>query len=112
MGRLLDWLRDLIREIIEFLKKLFGGAPFPIAWRPNALAPVFYGRRSYGTADGAPGDVRVFFPSLDGSPDTGEILRPCGLYPLIVFAHGHCPTDTDEYLKWFEVPAVLARAGA
>ena len=112
MGRLLDRLLDLLREFIRFFKKLFGDeVPCPIAWRPNALAPVFYAHRSYGTADGAPGDMRVFFPSLDGSPDTGEILRPCGLYPLIVFAHGHCFTDTDEYLKWFEVPAVLARAG-
>ena len=51
------------------------------------------------------------FLRLTAPPDTGEILRACGLYPLIVFAHGHCFTDTDEYLKWFEVPAVLARAG-
>jgi dienelactone hydrolase len=83
----------------------------PIAWQPNALAPVFYGYRDYGVAEGSPTDVRVFFPSLDGSPDTGEILRDCGRYPIIVFAHGNCDIDIDEYLKWFEVPAQLARAG-
>jgi dienelactone hydrolase len=111
VGRLLQWLRDLVKAIIDLLKGLFGDDDCPIAWRPSALAPVFYAYRDYGTADGAPGDVRVFFPSLDGSPDSGEILRDCGLHPLIVFAHGHCQTDTDHYLKWFEVPAVLARAG-
>jgi dienelactone hydrolase len=111
MGRLLQWLRDLVISIIDLIKGVFGDEECPIAWRPNGLAPVFYAHRDYGTADGAPGDVRVFFPSLDGAPDTGEILRDCGRYPLIVFAHGHCQTDIDHYLKWFEVPAVLARAG-
>ena len=111
MEGFLQWLRDLISALIDFIKRLFGDDACPIAWRPNALAPVFYAYRDYGTTDGAPGDVRVFFPSLDGSPDTGEILRGCGLYPLIVFAHGSCPADTDDYLKWFEIPAVLARAG-
>lgn len=83
----------------------------PIAWQPNALAPVFYGHRDYGAVDGAPTDLRLFFPSLDGSPDSGEMLRGCGRYPLIIFAHGSCVDDTDHYLKWFEVPAQLARAG-
>jgi len=45
-------------------------ASCPIAWQPNALAPVFYGHRDYGASDGSPTDVRVFFPSLDGSPET------------------------------------------
>jgi len=113
MGRLLQWLRDLVQAIIDWLKGLKGDGDgdCPIAWRPGALAPVFYAYRDYGTADGAPGHVRVFFPSLDGSPESGEMLRDCGPYPLIVFGHGHCQTDTDHYLKWFEVPAVLARAG-
>jgi pimeloyl-ACP methyl ester carboxylesterase len=111
LGRLLKWLRDLLTAIIDLLKGVFTQDVCPISWRPNALAPVFYAHRDYGPVDGAPGDVRVFFPSLDGSPDSGEILRDCGRYPLIVFAHGHCATDTDHFLKWFEVPAVLARAG-
>jgi hypothetical protein len=111
MGGILQWLRDLVKALIDSLKGVFRGKSCPIDWRANALAPVFYAYRDYGTIDGAPGDVRVFFPSLDGSPDSGEILRDCGLYPLIVFAHGSCPTDIDEYLRWFEVPAVLARAG-
>lgn len=111
MGGIFHWLRDLIRAIVDAIRRLVGGGSCPIAWRPNALAPVFYAYRDYTAADGAPTDVRVFFPSLDGSPDSGEILRDCGRYPLIVFAHGHCQTDTDHYLKWFEVPAQLARAG-
>jgi hypothetical protein len=86
-------------------------ASCPIAWQPNALAPVFYGYRDYGVAEGSPTGVRVFFPSLDGSPDSGEILQDCGRYPIILFAHGNCDRDSDEYLKWFEVPAQIARAG-
>jgi hypothetical protein len=111
MSGLLKWLRDLLRAIVDWLRRVLGARSCAIAWRPNALAPVFYAYRDYAVADGSPTDVRVFFPSLDGSPDTGEILRDCGRYPLIVFAHGHCQTDTDHYLKWFEVPAQLARAG-
>jgi hypothetical protein len=32
---------------------LFGDDACPLAWRPNALAPVFYACRGYGTTDGA-----------------------------------------------------------
>ncbi|MDQ3735399.1 MAG: hypothetical protein M3400_15630, partial [Actinomycetota bacterium] len=85
----------------------------PISWQPSALTPVFYGHRDYTTADGAPANVRVFFPSLDGSPQHGAMLEGCGRYPVILFAHGHCPGDTQhrQYLEWFRLPAQLARSG-
>lgn len=82
-----------------------------ISWQPSALTPVFYGHRDYGTADGAPANMRVFFPSLDGSPQYGAMLEHCGRYPVILFAHGHCEGDSDQYLKWFRLPAQLARSG-
>lgn len=83
----------------------------PVSWRPHALAPVFYGYRDYGFATGAPGPCRVFFPSLDGSPQNAGVLADCGPYPLILFAHGQCAMDSEHYKNWFLIPATLARAG-
>ncbi len=91
--------------------------PFPpifgceIGWQPSALTPVFYGHRDYTSADGAPANLRVFFPSLDGSPQHGAMLEGCGRYPVILFVHGHCQGDPEHYLKWFRLPAQLARSG-
>jgi hypothetical protein len=115
----------------EFLRTWGPLPPFkvcPIGWQPSALAPVFYGYRDYtsqpvselavrpgvpggGLAGLAPVNMRVFFPSLDGSPQYASMLAGCGRYPLIVFAHGDCPGDDDNYLRWYELPAQLARAG-
>lgn len=84
-----------------------------IAWQPNALAPVFYGQRDYAqNQSGAPVPLRVFFPSIDGSPTSAAILAGCGRYPAIGFAHGHCiGDDKDHYKRWVHLPAQLARAG-
>jgi len=87
------------------------GPSCPIGWQPSALAPVFYGYREYTAADGAPLTVRVFFPSLDGSPADAAPLTGCGRYPLILFFHGSCPSEANQYHKWFVLPAQLARAG-
>ncbi len=83
----------------------------PIGWQPNALAPVFFGARSLGPADGAPVPLRIFFPSLDGAVESAPILAGCGRYPLIIFCHGHCIGDLDHYRRWFRLPAQLARSG-
>jgi dienelactone hydrolase len=110
MSRFFDWLRGLLAAVIDVLQKILPNR-CPIPWRPNALAPVFYGVGDVGPTDGAPATARVYFPSLDGSPESAAILMHCGRYPLIVFAHGHCVGDPDHYLKWIEIPAQLARAG-
>lgn len=55
--------------------------------------------------------VRIWFPSLDGSPQHAPILQGCGRYPLVIFAHGSCPQDGDHYRLWHELPATLARSG-
>lgn len=82
-----------------------------IEWQPNALRPVFYGVRDYSTADGAPADLRVFFPSLDGAAHSAPILDGCGRYPLVLFAHGDCPNADEHYLQWYYPQAQLARSG-
>jgi hypothetical protein len=113
------------------------GPSCPISWKPSVFAPVFYGYRdttavippvvqpgaaageaaTAGSLVGPAGDhafghpVRIWFPSLDGSPQHAEILEGCGRYPLVILAHGSCPEDEDHYQKWFELPAVLARSG-
>ena len=110
MSGFLDWLRNIAAAVIRLLEKLLPRR-CAIPWRPNALAPVFYGTGDVGPTDGAPATARVYFPSLDGSPEGAPILPDCGRYPLIVLAHGHCPGDPDHYLKWIELPAQLARAG-
>jgi hypothetical protein len=83
----------------------------PIGWQPSGLTPVFYGFRDYDETQGAPGKVRVFFPSLDGSPQHADVLQGCGRYPVVLFVHGDCEGDPDHYLRWFQLPAQLARAG-
>jgi pimeloyl-ACP methyl ester carboxylesterase len=86
-------------------------ATCPIGWQPEALAPVFFGARSLGPAEGAPVPLRLFFPSLDGAVETAPLLEGCGRYPLVLFAHGQCFNDADHYRRWFRTPAQLARAG-
>src|SRR4051794_10911686 len=86
-------------------------AACPIGWQPSPLAPVFYGARDLTSADHAPVALRIFFPSLDGAVFAAPPLVGCGRYPLLVFAHGHCPGDVANEKKWFLLPAQLARAG-
>jgi hypothetical protein len=120
----------------EFLRFWGPMPPFticPIGWQPSALAPVFYGYRDYssqpvdelarevaipGGGPGAgvvrlpPATLRVFYPSLDGSPQDAEILGRCGNYPLILFVHGDCEGGNEGlYRQWIDLPAQLARAG-
>lgn len=114
-------------------------APEPaceIGWQPNALRPVFYGVRDYSPLDdlpvlerarlvdidditpfghAAPTELRVFFPSLDGSVTSAPILKHCGRYPLILFVHGDCaqnnPQVQQHYRQWFYPQAQLAESG-
>lgn len=122
---------EAARAEAEFLRTWGPLPPFkacPIGWQPSALTPVFYGYRDYSSRPvsemaevvrgpggpvvrAAPANMRVFFPSLDGSPQYAAMLENCGRYPLIVFAHGDCGGDENHYLKWYELPAQLARAG-
>jgi pimeloyl-ACP methyl ester carboxylesterase len=71
---------------------------------------VFYGTADLGPPDGLPTRVRVFYPSVEGSPAGAPIVAGCGRYPLVAFLHGQC-LQTDHYLSWNRLPALLARSG-
>lgn len=82
-----------------------------LSFGPSVLAPVFYGYRDYDTVDGAPGPVRVYFPSIDGTPASARYLQGCGLFPLVIFLHGNCSSEPNHYRKWVYLPYTLARGG-
>jgi hypothetical protein len=117
VNEIIDRLKDVRAERID-PSSFFGGifddgdhGVCPITWQPSISKPVFYGHRDFTPADGAPADVRVFYPSLEGSPEDAPMLTGCGHYPLILFLHGHCQQDVDDYLAWYRLPAALARCG-
>lgn len=100
-----------------------------LGWRPNAYTPVFWGYEHISRipevmaftlnpalSDAAiqppPVDMRVYFPSLDGSPQHAELLKDCGAYPLVLFIHGQCEENPgSHYLQWHLLPMQLARCG-
>jgi len=103
----------------------------PISFAPSLTAPVFYGYKDYSECNGlqclgalpklAPGAtppslydqfrpaMRVYFPSLDGSPQSAAILEQCERYPLVLLVHGDC--GGDPVVQWDLIPAQLARCG-
>ena len=86
-------------------------APSAHSRRPRAArsgsSRVFYDIRDYRAADGAPADLRVFFPSLDGAVVSAPILAGCGRYPLILLMHGQCVSAVEQYKAWYLLPAQL-----
>src|SRR5258706_16141160 len=76
----------------------------PINWAPSFLDPVFYGFKDY--ADPA---VRIYYPSLDGSPAGAAMLLMCERFPLVLFIHGDC--GGNPFTQWISLPAQLARSG-
>lgn len=127
MSLFASWIRALVRVFVRDVQPPIAPpeAVCPISWQPSVTAPVFYGVRHlepFGFAlfrfDPSalslepPGTFRVFFPSIDGSPDDARVLDGCGRYPLIAFLHGHCSNDRPlNHTKWYELPAQLARSG-
>lgn len=75
----------------------------PISWQPNALQPVFYGVRDYSATDGAPANIRVFFPSLDGDVFAAQMFKGYGRYPLILFVHGDCELDNPDVQNHYKL---------
>jgi hypothetical protein len=87
-----------------------------IGWTPDVGAPVFYGHQDVTVADGAPRDLRVFYPSVDGSPAGAPLFKRCLVrWPVVLFLHGQAPVDlvgtASYHLRWALGPAVLARSG-
>ncbi len=84
-----------------------------VDWTPDVLRPVFYGFQELTAADGAPGRVRVWYPSYEGFVDGPPILKLCLVrWPVVLFLHGQppCP-DADYHRRWTRLPATLARSG-
>jgi hypothetical protein len=75
-----------------------------IDWAPSLLSPIFYGFRDYERPT-----MRVYFPSLDGSPQNAAILEMCERFPLVMLVHGDC--GGVPFNQWIHLPAQLARSG-
>jgi pimeloyl-ACP methyl ester carboxylesterase len=89
-----------------------GGDGSPSGRQPSVFAPVFYGWQELDASGGAPGKLRVWYPSLEGSPQDAPIVSASfGRFPLVLFLHGNCSEQPDHYSTWFLVPAELARTG-
>jgi hypothetical protein len=76
----------------------------PINFVPTFISPVFYGSRDYASPA-----VRVYYPSIAGSPSGAPILSNCERFPLVILIHGDC--DPFGYNQWILLPSQLARAG-
>jgi Chlorophyllase len=99
-----------IRSLRQGLELIYTQRCCDISWQPSVLAPVFYGIQDFGLSDGAPVALRVFYPSIEGHVFDAPFLVGCGRYPLVVFLHGNC-NEANHYLKWYHLPAQLARSG-
>lgn len=86
----------------------------PLPWIPSVLAPVFYGYQDLEVPRrGLPSTrMRVFYPSLEGSPLDAPMVTCLGRYPLVLFLHGQCSDlSAQDHQRWFRLPAALARSG-
>jgi pimeloyl-ACP methyl ester carboxylesterase len=86
----------------------------PLPWIPSVLAPVFYGYQDVVVPRGGlPSTrMRVFYPSLEGSPPDAPMVTCLGRYPLVLFLHGQCSDlSAQDHENWFRLPAALARSG-
>ncbi len=96
------------------------GGDAGIDWVPDAMHPVAAGFQDLGVTDGAPGPVRVWYPSAEAHWVTrdAKVLQHCtARWPVVLFLHGAepcdlpVPHDPDYYKRWADLPASLARSG-
>ncbi|MET1002476.1 MAG: hypothetical protein ABWZ15_11760, partial [Acidimicrobiia bacterium] len=80
----------------------------PVSWTPAPLTPVWSGFDDFSTGDGAPMEIRVWFPSFTSG---GSLLRDCGRFPLVVLVNGQCQSATRPHLHWGSIATSLARSG-
>lgn len=90
--------------------ELTGGTvpSLPFAWPPTPLTPVRWGADAFTIGDGAPTQLRVWYPSRRTG---GPIITDEGRFPLIVLLHGQCQLETEPHLHWEETARSLARSG-
>lgn len=86
-----------------------------VTWIPDIGHPLFWGFQELSAANGAPRDMRVYYPTVAGSPEGAPIVRLCiTRYPVVLFLHGQPPNGiplSGYHRRWFLLPAVLARSG-
>ena len=109
-----------------------------LSWVPSVLSPVFYGYADYHVHLPIPvldpnplisnakqnptphinrtvldpnAFIRVYYPSVAGSPRCAPFLAASGRYPLVVFIHGDCSAEKFHYTKWARLPRILAKSG-
>jgi pimeloyl-ACP methyl ester carboxylesterase len=86
-----------------------------IDWTPDIGHPLFWGFQDLGTAQGAPRDMLIYYPSLEGSPQNAPIHQRClTRWPVVLFLHGQPPSGVPTagyHRKWSLLPSVLARCG-
>lgn len=86
-----------------------------VDWTPDVQHPVFYGFQDLTAADGAPGPVRIWYPTYEGFTQGPPILKLCLVrWPVVLFLHGQPPQGcpmADYHLRWAMLPAILARSG-
>jgi hypothetical protein len=58
--------------------QFFTDGDCPLGWQPSVLAPAFHGFSDFGPVNGLPYRVRVFYPSVDGTPLDASIIGRCG----------------------------------
>jgi len=85
-----------------------------VTWAVDAAHPVFYGAQDLTVAgDGVPADMRIYYPSADGTPSTARMLACGSAWPVVLFLHGQPPDGLPGPYnqRWFVLPAELARSG-
>lgn len=89
--------------------------PTNVDWTPDVGHPVFWGFQDLGPADGAPREMRVFYPTYEGFTDRPPILKVClNQWPVVLFLHGQPPTGipfAGYHRRWDQFGAALARCG-
>jgi Chlorophyllase len=85
-----------------------------VDWAPDVLHPMFWGFQELAAGQGgAPGAMRIYYPTYEGTPQDAPILKLCLLrYPVVLFMHGAppCP-DSFYFRRWQLLGMVLARSG-
>jgi pimeloyl-ACP methyl ester carboxylesterase len=112
LGVLPGCTRDQLEDVLDTCPTSTADS---VSWVPDAGHPVFWGFQDVGTAQGAPRDIRIYYPSTGGSPQDAPILKQCvGRWPVVLFLHGQNPKGTTlaGYHRKFQlIGADLARSG-
>jgi hypothetical protein len=84
-----------------------------VDWTLDILHPMFWGFQDLDTTHGAPGPLRIYYPTFEGTPQNAPILKLCLIrYPIVLFMHGQPPCPDPNYFKrWHLLGMVLARSG-